>query len=99
MALTTLQRPDKARFENDLQRIADEMSRMMTSWELASEFINDVDGTDLTEMGITDAGSIAVMNDLKQAVNDIVALFTGTAVTPIKSPKEVMDKVRRMMPV
>ena len=99
MALTNLQRPTKEMFENNLQRIADEMSRMMTSWELAAEFINDVETSDLTTMGITDAGSISTMQDLKQAVNDIITLFNGTTVTPIKTPKEVMDKIRRMMPI
>ena len=70
MALTELQRPDKQMFYNNLQGIADEMSRIMTSWELASEFINDVENSDLTTMGITDAGSITAMTDLRQSVND-----------------------------
>lgn len=99
MSLTELQRPDKTMFYNNMQRIADEMSRHMASWELAADFINDVDSTDLSDMGITDAGSIAAMTDLKQAVNDIVGLYNGNAVTPVKTPKEVMDKIRRMMPI
>jgi len=99
MALTELQRPDKQMFYNNMQRIADEMSRMMASWEMASDFINDVEATDLTDMGITDAGSIASMIDLRAAVNDVLSVYNGTAVTPTKNPKEVMDKIRRMMPI
>ena len=40
MALSELQRPDKTMFYNNMQRIADEMSRHMASWEMAADFIN-----------------------------------------------------------
>jgi len=99
MALTELQRPDKQMFFNDMRRIADEKSRHMASWEMAADFINDVGSADLTAMGIDDAGSISAMQDLKTAVNDVIAVFNGSAVTPTKNPNEVVDKIRRMMPI
>ena len=75
MALTELQRPDKTRLYNDLQRIADEMYRHLTSWEAASGFINDLGTVDLDAIGVP-AGDIRVdMTDLRQAVDDMVSLF------------------------
>ena len=97
MALTELQRPDKQMFINNMARIADEMSRHFLSWESANEYLADVEMSDLTTMGITDTESINLLTDLRQAVTDMVSVFNGNAVTPTKTPKEVMDKLRRMI--
>lgn len=99
MALTELQRPDGILFKNNMQRIADEMYRHFSSWECANDFLSDVETSDLTTMGITDTESINILSDLRQAVGDMVSLFNGNAVTPTKNPKEVIDKIRRMMPI
>lgn len=99
MALTELQRPDKTRLYNDLQRIANEMYRHLLSWEAASDFINDIETADLDAIGVPTGDIRTDMVDLRQAVDDITAIFNGTAVTPAKSPKDIINKIRKMMPI
>lgn len=97
MALTELQLPNKVDFYNQIQSLAGEMESRMLRWEQASEFLANVDTNDLDNMGVA-AGQIrSDLADFRAALDDIVSVYRGNAVTPAKDPSLVMDRVRRML--
>jgi len=97
MALTEVQLPTKERFYNDLQSIAGELVSRMLRWQEASEFVQTMGTADLDAMGVP-AGQIRTdLQEFRVALNELVSLFNGNAVTPTYNPSEVMDKIRRML--
>ena len=96
MSLSELQRPTKTLLYHELQEHATVQNRLLhTSADLA-EFIEAIEASDLSEMGITDADSIADMTDYRTALNELVAFCTGGAITRTVVLSEIIDKIRRM---
>jgi len=96
MALTELQRPTKADFYRYLQHPASEMNCLIATWRDLGEFIANVDTTDLDAMGVA-TGQIRIdLVDLKVMIGEMIGFYGGSSVTPTKSPKSVIDKIRRM---
>jgi len=97
MALTEIQRPTKAQFYGHLQSIATEMNNIMHRWRDSAEFIGRVQTTDLDTMGVSDTdGSRTDLVEFRQAINDMIAVWDGDAVTPSTAPGDVCDKIRKM---
>ena len=97
MALTELQLPTKVNFYGNLQGVADEAYRFINKCESASDFIADIDTADLDAMGVG-AGQVRTdLIDLKNVLAEIVTMLNGGAVTPAKTPKDVIDKIRHML--
>lgn len=99
MALTELQLPTKTEFYQNLRSLANEMRRAMERWEAASDFINDVQTADLDAMAVPEGDVRTHMVDMKNTLAEFVTLFTGNPVTPVKNPKDVVDKIRQMLVV
>lgn len=96
MALTELQLPTKADLYNTLQNIAGEISSSKHRWGLVAAFVNRMDTADLDAIGVA-AGQVRVdLVDLKNLLNEIVALLNNQAVTPVKDPQSVIDKCRKI---
>lgn len=96
MALTELQLPQKADFYNTLQNIAGEISNSIHRWSQVASFINRVTAADLDAMGVA-AGQVRTdLVDLKNLLNNFVALWGNQTVTPAKDPQGVVDVVRKM---
>jgi len=99
MALTELQMPTKASLYQNLKALATETRRFMERIEIASDWIGFVTIADLDTMGITDAQVRTDLVDFKQVLIELVNLFEGSAVTPAKNQKGVVDKLREMLVV
>lgn len=97
MALTELQLPVKAELYRDIRSLANEIALRMLRFKEASDFINTLTTADLDAMGVP-AGQIRTdLADLKQVLNEMVAYFNGSAVTPAKVSDTVVDKLRSMI--
>lgn len=97
MPLTELQLPVKAELYRDIRSLANEIALRMLRFKEASDFINTLTTADLDAMGVP-AGQIRTdLNDLKTVLNELVAYYGGTAVTPAKNPDSVVDKLRNMI--
>ena len=96
MALTELQLPEKSDFYNTLQNVAGEISSAKHRWGLIATFINRLVTADLDAMGVTNAQVKTDLTDLKNLINEIVALLNNGTVTPAKNPQDVVDKCRKM---
>ena len=97
MALTELQLPTKTDLYNNLQAIAGEIVGRMLRWQEASEFLAKLELADLDALGIA-AGQVRTdLVNFRTALDQIVSVYNGEAVTPTLSPAEVMDAVRRML--
>ena len=97
MPLTDLQRPTVAELYRDIRSLANEIALRMLRFKEASDFINTLTTADLDAMGVP-AGQIrADLVDLKQVLNELVAYYNGSAVTPVKNPDSVIDKLRSMI--
>ena len=96
MALTELQLPAKSDFYNTLQNVAGEISSAKHRWGLIAAFINRMVTADMDAIGIA-AGQVRTdLTDLKNLINEIVALLNNGTVTPAKNPQDVVDKCRKM---
>lgn len=97
MAMTELQLPNKDAFFVKLQDAATRMDRIMMEWASIGDFIGAMDAGDLDSMGVAMG---AVRTDLiafRTAINEILALWEGEAVSaPSISPRAVVDKIRFM---
>lgn len=99
MAQTEIQLPVKAELYRDIRSIAGEISRYMLRWKEAADFINTLTAADLDAMGVP-AGQVRTdLVDIKQVLNELVAYYNGGAVTPVKNPDSVIDKLRVMLTV
>lgn len=97
MALTEIQLPIKADFYQGLRSVAGEMKSRMLRWKELSEFLAKMGTVDMDAMGIP-AGEVRTdLTDFRVALNEVISLFEGNAVTPINSPEVVMDKFRKML--
>jgi hypothetical protein len=96
MSFTEIQIPEKAVFYSKIQNVASSMNQLMHEWSDISEFIANVDEATLTKMAITDTDVIADLTAFRTALNVIVSVYEGDAVSPIVSPSSVIDKLRRM---
>ena len=96
MALTELQLPAKLDFYNTLQNVAGEISAAKHRWGLVAAFINRMDASDLDAVGVAVGVVRTDLVDLKNLLNEIVALLNNQSVTPVKNPQEVVDKIRKM---
>jgi hypothetical protein len=94
MALTELQLPEKARFYRALQGAATEMDNLMTRWANLAEFVTLVDTADLDAMGVPVGQIRTDMIEFRTVLEEMVALYAGTATTPTNPPNEVIDKIR-----
>ena len=96
MALTELQRPDKATFYNEIQQAASNMNSVMNAWRDIAEFIGQMDTDDLDAIGVA-AGQVRTdLINFRIAMQELTAFFDGTATTQTNVPAEVVDKIRRM---
>jgi hypothetical protein len=96
MALTELQRPAKTDFYNTIQNIAGEISSSMHRWRLVASFVNRMDTADLDAMGVA-AGQVRIdLVDMKNLLNNFVALWNNETVTPTKDPQAIVDVIRKM---
>jgi hypothetical protein len=97
MPLTELQLPDKDRFYRDVQSVAGEIKSRMVRWRMMSDFIADLGADDLDAMGVA-AGQVRTdLANFRTALDELISLYEGEAVTPTNTPDEVVDAVRRML--
>ena len=97
MPLTDLQRPTVAELYRDIRSLANDVALRMLRLQEAAEFINTLTTADLDAMGVP-AGQVRTdLVDLKQVFNEFVAYYNGGAVTPVKNPASVVDKIRSMI--
>ena len=96
MALSELQRPTKDLLYHELQEHATVQNRQLHVSADLAEFIANIEASDLTEMAVTDEGSITDMTDYRTALNELVAFCTGGATTRTIVLSEIIDKIRRM---
>jgi len=97
MALTELQLPNKTVFYNNLQNVASNMKNLMSQWEYTAEFLADMGIADLDAMEIATGDVRTDLVDFRVAINEMIAFFNGTATTQTKVPKDVVDRIRRMI--
>ena len=96
MALTELQLPTKPDFYNTLQNIAGEISSSMHRWGLVASFVNRMETADLDAMSVA-AGEVRTgLVDLKNLLNNFVALWGNQVVTPTKDPQTVVNAIRKI---
>jgi len=99
MALTEIQKPDKLDFYANVRAIAIEVKRVQLRWNEASEFLAGMGAADMDAMGIP-AGQIRTdLANFRTALEEVVSLLGGNAVTPTNNPEAVMDKLRQMLVV
>lgn len=96
MALTELQRPDKATFYNEIQHAASQMNSIMNSWRDIAEFIEQVDTNDLDAMGVAEGQVRTDLVDFRVAMQELTKFFDGISTTQTNVPATVVDKIRRM---
>ena len=96
MAITELQLPGKTDFYNTMQNIAGEISSSMHRWGLVASFVNRMETSDLSAMGVTNATVITDLIDMKNLLNNFVSLWNNQAVTPTKDPQAIVNAVRKM---
>ena len=96
MALTELQLPTKTEFYKVLQNAASEINNLMARWRDLSEFIARIETVDLDAMTVPSGVIRTDLVDFRVAVNEILALYDGTATTPAKNPSGVIEKVRKI---
>jgi hypothetical protein len=96
MALTELQRPDKATFYNELQHAATQMETIVTIWENIAEFIANIDGDDLDAMGVATGQVRTDLTAFRTSMQEVAAFYRGTSTTQTAVPATVIDKIRRM---
>jgi len=96
MALTELQLPTKPDFYNTLQNVAGEISSSMHRWGLVAAFVNRMEASDLDAVGVA-AGQVRTdLIDLKNLLNNFVALWGNQSVTPAKDPQTVVNSIRKI---
>ena len=96
MALTELQLPAKTEFYRVIQSIASDIDNCMRRWEAVAEFVARMDTADLDAMSVA-AGVVRTdLVDFRIALNNLVSLYNGNAVTPAKNPSTVIDSLRRI---
>jgi len=96
MALTELQLPTKPDFYNTLQNVAGEISSSMHRWGLVAAFVNRMEASDLDAVGVA-AGQVRTdLVDLKNLLNNFVALWGNQSVTPAKDPQTVVNSIRKI---
>ena len=96
MALTELQRPDKATLYNEIQHAASTMNSIMNNWRDIAEFINRIDAADLDAIGVP-AGQVRTdLVDFRLAMEELTAFFDGTSTAQTNVPADIVDKIRRM---
>ena len=96
MALTELQLPNKVDFYNNIQNVAGEISSAMHRWGLVASFVNRMETSDLDAMSIASGVVRSDLVDLKNLLNNFVALWGNQAVTPTKNPQTVVDSIRKI---
>lgn len=96
MALTELQLPTKADFYRNIQHAATEMDNLIQRWRNLAEFIGLVDVDDLDAMGVATGAVRTDLVEFRTVLNEVIALYDGSAVTPTNPPNAVIDKVRMM---
>ena len=95
MALTELQMPIKQVLYGHINSKARSITNHMAEWKLFAEFLADMGPSDLTGINVP----ADVQTDLakfRTALNEIISLFEGNAVTPTNNPKDVMDLCRAL---
>ena len=99
MALSELQLPaTKVVLYQNLQAIADVIYRNMSKWEAAATYLASMTTADLDALSISTTDSTrAELVDLRNLLLEMVSLWENTAVTPVKAPKEVINKIRHML--
>ena len=96
MALTELQLPGKTDFYNTMQNVAGEISASMHRWGLVASFVNRMETSDLDAMAVA-AGTVRTdLIDMKNLLNNFVALWQNQTVTPTKDPQAIVNAVRKM---
>lgn len=96
MALTELQLPGKVDFYNTMQNVAGEISSSMHRWGLIAAFVNRMETSDLSSMNITNATVISDLIDMKNLLNNFVALWQNQTVTPTKDPQLIVNAIRKI---
>jgi len=96
MALTELQLPNKADFYNNMQGVAGEISSALHRWGLVASFVNRMETSDLSVMGITNETVVNDLIDLKNLINNFVSLWQNQPVTPTKDPQSIVNAIRKI---
>ena len=96
MALTELQRPDKARFYFNIQRTASEVYELMNKWRGISDFIANIGVSDLDDIGIPIGQVRTDLVKFRTAIQEILSLYDGNPVTPTNPPDDVINVMRSM---
>ena len=100
MALTELQRPNKADFYRAIQNPASEMDKLISRWRNLVEFIDLVDGTELDTIGVpAGTGAGTVRDDLlnfRTLLSELLSFYDGNSVTPTNVPSAVIDRIRHI---
>ena len=97
MALTELQLPDKISFYRDVQSVAGQITAHMIRWREMREFLAVMSTEDLDAIGVA-AGQVRIdLIDFRVALDELIKLYEGSAVTPTNNPEEIMDCIRRML--
>ena len=97
MSLTELQLPNKTDFYRSLQSAATQMDELMNKWKNMSEILALVEASDLDSMGVATGVVRTDLVNFRLAVNDLVNLYFGAAVTPANTPAIVIDRIRRVV--
>lgn len=94
---TEIQLPTKAEFYRDIRSLANDVALRAARWKEAADFINTMTTADLDAMGVPAGQARTDLVDFKNLLNEIVSYYGGNAVTPVKNPDTVVDKLRTMI--
>ena len=81
---------------NEVRGICNDIEQFMTKAQSRAEFINLISAADGQAMGITDPAVLTSLSQLKGILNEIVAYYGNTQVTPANDPQAVIDGLRNM---
>lgn len=97
MALTELQLPNKSEFYSNLQNTATQMADLMQLWESLASFIGFIDTADMDAMNIATGQVRTDLVNLRTWINELIDFYNGNPVTVSNPPREVINKIRRMI--
>lgn len=97
MALTEIQIPQKEYFYRDVRKLANEIAGGMSRFKAAADFINHMTAADLDAMGVPSGQTRTDLVDMKNMLNELVSYFEGNTVEPVKTPADVIDRLRSMI--
>ena len=83
MALNSIQLPTWSDLERDLESVAGEITSRGVRWSQLSAFVNKMDASDLTAMGLTQAQQdelLPILASYRTALNAIVTVINAQTV-------------------